>query len=277
MSGQVVAECMAGRISPEVALARLLLDGHGIDEIERMLPAGSALAALCGQQRENMQTVSRMLDDARVDHASARTTQDVAAMFDRAVRAAPEASVAAYALNDPALLARATAELVDWVLGQDFVPPGAGVLDFGCGIGRVAAALAPHAGRVLGTDVSSGMIAEARRRHGGVANLAFAVADGAPDLPAASLDLIVAVDSFPYLVQAGVADGAFAALAAMLRPGGVLAVLNLSYGTPAEDGAQAAEWSESHGLALELCGVRPFTLWDGSAYVFRRPLRTLSG
>ena len=264
----VVEECLAGRISPEVALARLLLDGHGLAEIGRMLPAGSALAALFGEQGVNLAATARMLKAARVDHAAGCTTRSVAAMFDRAVQTAPEASVAAYALNDPALLARATAELVDWLLREGYTGSGAFVLDLGCGIGRVAAALAPHVGVVLGADVSPRMIDEARRRHASLANVGFQVADGVPVLPEASVDLALAVDSFPYLVQAGVADRAAAALAPMLKPGGVLAVLNLSYG--ADDCALATEWSRRLGLVLEVDGERPFTLWDGAAFVFRR-------
>ena len=262
-----VEDCLAGHISPEVALARLLLDGHGLAEIERMLPAGSALAARFRDQKANLPAVARMLEDARVDHAAACTTQAVAAMFDRAVQAAPEASVAAYALNDPAVLARATTELVDWLRRRGYARADAFVLDLGCGIGRVAAALSPYVRSVLAVDVSPRMIGEAKRRHGGLANVDFQVTDGPPVLPASSVDLALAVDSFPYLVQAGVADQAMEALAPMLKPGGVLAVLNLSYA--ADDHALAADWSERFGIALEMDGDRPFTLWDGAAFVFR--------
>ncbi len=271
MTQRALADWLAGRISPEVALARLLLDGHGLREIERLLPAGSALAALFAAQTHNLPAIVRMVGEASVDHAEPRTTQAIAAMFDRAVRTAPEASVAAYALNDPVLLARATGELVDWLLRRDYARPGARVLDLGCGIGRVAAALAPHVGSVLGADVSPRMIEEARRRHGSLGNVEFRVADGAPALPPSSLDLVMAVDSFPYLMQAGVAEAAVAALAPMLAPGGVLAVLNLSYGaSPAEDRERASGWSERWRLALEVHGERPFTLWDGAAFAFRR-------
>ena len=37
------------------------------------------------------------------------------------------------------------------------------------------------------------------------------------------------MDSFPYLMQAGVAERHVAEAARMLRPGGALAILNLSY------------------------------------------------
>ena len=272
MMDDAVSACLAGRISPEVALARLLLAGLLPDEIGAMLPAGTTIAGLFGAQRGNLEAVARMLAGARVDHETARTPKAIAAMFDHAVACAPEASVAAYALNDPALLSGATAELVDWLLDRGYAHADADVLDLGCGIGRVAAALASHVARVLGTDVSPGMIAEARRRHGRVANLAFAVTDGQPPtLPPACLDLLLAVDSFPYLVQAGVADAHVARACCLLRPLGRLAIFNLAYGEDLEASiGRARRWADAWDLTLEIEGERPFTLWDGAAFVLRR-------
>jgi 2-polyprenyl-3-methyl-5-hydroxy-6-metoxy-1,4-benzoquinol methylase len=37
------------------------------------------------------------------------------------------------------------------------------ILDFGCGVGRLALAFAPHADEVVGVDISPGMLAEAKR------------------------------------------------------------------------------------------------------------------
>ena len=57
-----------------------------------------------------------------------------------------------------------------------------------------------------------------------------------------------------------------------LRPGGALVVLNLSYqGDTAADVATAHGWATAHGLALEVAGEQPFALWDGRAFVLRRP------
>ncbi len=263
-----VAAWLAGEISPEVALSRLLLDGLAPEEILQAVPAGSALAALAQRQQGNLQAVSRMLVQARIDHAGAQDPQAVAAMFDRAVAEAPDASVAAYTLNDPDLAARATAEITDWIVAQGLA---AGpVLDLGCGTGRVAAALAPHAGFVLGLDVSAGMVAEARRRHGDDPRLRFEVTDGqAPrHLPAGGFGLVLAVDSFPYLIQSGLGYAHAEAAATCLRPGGALVILNLSYGD--DSGRDLPRWCETLGLSLEQSGVRPFTLWDGAAFVLRR-------
>ena len=198
----------------------------------------------------------------------------IAAFFDRAVAHSPEAGVALYSLGDPAILAAATAEVVGWLEGTGLLRPDADVLDLGCGFGRVAAALSPRCRSVLGLDVSAGMVAEARRRHAGLRNARFDATPGRDlsALPAGAFDLVLAVDSFPYLVQAGVAEAHVAGAARALRPGGALAALDLSYrGAPDRDRAAAARWAGAHGLVLEAAGATPFALWDGAAFVFRRP------
>ena len=197
--------------------------------------------------------------------------EQVRALFDRAVAHSPVASVAAYSLGDPALLRAATEELLAWLDAERLLSPEADMLDLGCGIGRVAAAVAPRVRSVLGIDVSAGMVAEARRRYSNVSNLRFATTPGT-DLPRSPCDLVLAVDSFPYLVQARVATAHVAAAAAMLRNGGALAICNLSYrADPADDARDAAGWAAEFGLRLDICGARPFRLWDGAAFVLRRP------
>ena len=268
-----VADCLAGSISAQTALSRLVLAGLPPEAIAALLPPHTALARLFAAQRDNIAATARMLAEARVDHGGAQDATAIASMFDRAVAAAPDASVAAYSLNDPALLAGATAEVVAWLLDGGLATDRTDVLDLGCGTGRVAAGLAPHVRSVLGLDVSAGMVAEARRRHGGLANLRFEVTDGAPSawLPADSAGLVLAVDSFPYLVQAGLADAHVCQAARVLRPGGALVILNLSYGEADQARADRARgWASACEMQLDTCAARPFTLWDGEAYVLRR-------
>ena len=252
-------------VSPEVALARLLLAGTKPEAID-----DPALRALLRTHRRTIARMRAML--AGMDHAAPADVASIAARFDRAVRLAPEASVAAYSLGDPAILAAATAELVGWLRAEHLVPPGSDVLDLGCGIGRVAAALAPLCRSVLGVDVAAGMIAEARRRHA-APNLSFATiaSDGLAGLPAQGFDLVLAVDVFPYLVQAGVAARHVADAARVLRPGGHLAIFNLSYRGPEADRADAARWAADQGLGLRLAGAAAFTLWDATAFLLAKP------
>ena len=124
--------------------------------------------------------------------------------FDRLAKASPEAGVALYALGNPDLLAAATNEVVDRLTAWAAIGPATDVLDLGCGIGRFAAALAPRVRSVLGLDLSGDMIDEARRRCT-APNVRFAQGSGR-DLSVAdtaSVDLVLAADVFPYLVQAG--------------------------------------------------------------------------
>ena len=198
----------------------------------------------------------------------------IADFFDRAVAASPEASVALYSLGDPQILAAATAEIVEWLETSDLLAQSAEILDLGCGIGRVATALAPRCRTVFGLDVSPGMIAEARRRCAEHTNLRFEVTAGQnlAFLDPASFDLILAIDSFPYLVQAGpdVLDPHFTDFVRILRPGGALVILNLSYEGDDFDQRSAEAWATTYGLDLAHTDRHPFRLWDGSAFVLLR-------
>ena len=281
-----VADCQAGMISPQVAVARLLLAGQDPATILRALdaapsgPATTAMRDLVSARKEALQALSDQVRRTVAAHdASGPTPAEgvarIAAFFDGAVSHSPEASVALYSLGDPAILAEATADIVDWLGTESLLPPNADVLDLGCGIGRVCAALAPRCGSVLGLDVSAGMVAEAARRLSDTPNVRVAQTGGEDldGLAPASLDLILAIDSFPYVVQTG-PDTALRHVrgaARALRPGGALCILNLSYrGDEAADRADAASWAADAGFALGPAGVRPFRMWDGNAYVFRR-------
>jgi SAM-dependent methyltransferase len=283
-----VGQCLAGRVSAEVALARLLLGGRtaaGIGaelDVRRPEPPGprwEAMRRLLDGHAAALDRLAAEIAETGGDHSAlgldgAGGVARIAAFFDRAVAHSPEAGVALYSLGDPAILAAATAEVADWLDGAGLLRPGADVLDLGCGFGRMAAALSPRCRSVLGMDVSAGMVAEARRRHAGLPNARFETTPGRDlsALPTGAFDLVLAVDSFPYLVQAGVAEAHVAGTARALRPGGALAVLNLSYrGDPDLDRADAARWAGAHGLVLEASGTTPFALWDGAAFVFRRP------
>jgi SAM-dependent methyltransferase len=124
--------------------------------------------------------------------------------------------------------------------------------------------------------VSPVMIAEARRRCADLANVDFAVCNGA-DLVAFEgqrFDLILAVDSFPYLVAADPAIAArhIAEAAELLAPNGALVILNYSYrGNLELDRAELRNFASLHGLAVERDGTRDFTLWDGATFLLRKP------
>lgn len=220
-------------------------------------------------------------------------------VFDRLAAAAPDAAAALYALGRPDVLASATASIVAALDGFGLVAPDRDVLDLGCGGGRVALALAPHVRSVLGLDVSTGMLALARARRRGTANACFRWMDGTSlaGLASEGFDLVVAVDAFPYVLtesgsmhgvgsatsSASPADGTdgrapptAAALvgeaARVLRPGGSLVILNLSY---AHDLAAQRRIARHLAAAAHLDvvrnGTRDVDWWDGLTFHMRRP------
>ena len=259
---EVIARFEAGEISREIALARLLLSGEAPEPAT--LPA--PLAELARAHRGRLDHLAALARDG----FDADDLESAARLFDGLAETAPEAAVAFYTLGDPALLARATDELLRVIL--DWVPvAGRRVLDFGCGIGRVAAALAPHAREVVGVDVSAGMVAQARAR-ASAPNLRFEQSDGRTlALPDASVDVAVAADSFPFIVRAGVLDAAMREFARVLAPDGDLLVFNWSYrGDDAGDIADARRIAERFGFDVVRAGERPFRLWDGRGFHLRR-------
>ncbi len=271
-----IEACRAGRIAPEIACARLLLAGVAPDMVAARLDAAARVDprfvpfAASGSRWIRLRA---MLDAAGLDHAATVTPDAIGAMFDRANALSPEASVALYSLGDPETLARATDELVAWLDDRHLLGPDADLLDLGCGIGRVARAIAGRCRSVLGLDVSHAMIATARARSGAIGNLRFETVGG-HDLAAladGSVDCVLAVDSMPYLVASGGADRHVADAARILRPDGALAILNLSYDPdPTADPARAARWAASLPFTVEQAGDAPFRLWDGRAFILRR-------
>jgi ubiquinone/menaquinone biosynthesis C-methylase UbiE len=271
--------CLGGHITADTAIARLLLAGESAAGIrERVRCSRDASAAWTEldrlTRRAPLERLRRMLDGAGVDHAAATTPSAIATLFDRALAESPEASVAMYSLGDHARLQAATEEVANWLCRTGLLGPDLDVLDLGCGIGRVAATVAGHVRWVLGTEISRGMLREAQRRCASASNVSFVMTTG-QDLAAladATFDFVLAVDSFPYLVQAGVAERHMAEVRRVLRRPGRLVLLNLSYReSPASDRADAERWAQSHGLALQRSGISPFRLWDAVAYVFERP------
>lgn len=256
------------------ALARAITaatEGVGRERLRR-------IEALWAAHPQAWQAVRGTIDGiahVRPQGSTEQTLAYWAGAFDRLVAAEPEASVALYSLGSPALLAEATREIVDRMDAWSLVWPEAHVLDLGCGIGRFLIALAPRVARAAGRDVSPGMVAEARRRcsHLGNVNIAHTRGRDLADVPAASLDLVLAADVFPYLVEAGggLAEHHVAEAARVLRPHGVLLVLNWSYrGDLAADRRDVAALAAAHHLGLERDGTHDFSLWDGATFLLRK-------
>jgi SAM-dependent methyltransferase len=163
--------------------------------------------------------------------------------------------------------------LVDLLDRWGLVRPDLRVLDFGCGIGRISGALAARDARVVGVDVSPGMIATARARHPGVRFETVAGIDLASFADDA-FDLVLLVDVLPYVVRGG-GDGAatlFGETARVLAPGGRIVVFNFSYrGSDDADRSDFERFCTTRSLHPERRGTRDLALWDGAAFVAVRP------
>jgi len=258
-----------GEIAAGVAAMRLLMDAASpeaardvLRRAERRLGAmGEVEALLTGEAFATVEGVLRA-----IDHGGTVTTPaEWGRAFDRACAVSPVASVALYTLGDPERLRAATDEVVAWLALQGVLGADRRVLEIGCGAGRFVEALAPHVGFVAGLDVSSAMAAEARRRARARPNAAV-VRTAGRDLAAfasGSFDLLLAVDSFPYLVKAGVAEAHLEEAARVLRPGGELVILNWSYEAPYEPPpAPGLEPVPLSGFELRL--------WDGVGFRLRK-------
>ena len=242
----------------------------GVDELEQLLVANA----------EGCERIAAMLR-ADVDSAKpARSVEEGIAfcerLFDWSVQQSEEASVALYSLGNPQLLELATAEIVAQLKAWGAVTTNTDLLDIGCGIGRLLVALAPEIRSATGIDVSAEMVKTARRRCAPYSNVTVIKGDGRGlgELDNEAFDVVVAVDSFPYLKQSGyqLVERFFAESARVLKPGGQLVILNYSYSE--NDNADANEvgiLSAKNGLEVRLAGTRPFKLWDGVAFRMIKP------
>lgn len=268
--------------------------GHGVQHIEEALlsvasacgPAGFAeLGTVLQANRAGCERIAAMVRaGVDTDEAASNVEEGLAfcrRLFDWSVSQSAESSVALYSLGNKELLAAATLEVVQWLQLQRLVDRAGAVLEIGCGIGRFEAALAPLVRHIRGIDVSQAMIAEASRRCSGLNNVEVQVCSGLDlhDIPDRSIDLVLAVDSFPYIFQSGgsLMLNHFMEAQRVLRPGGALCIFELSYGRALEaDLADFRRFTHAAGLQPALHGVQPFRTWDGVAFVALKAVASLT-
>lgn len=106
------------------------------------------------------------------------------------------------------------------------LPRGLTVADLGCGTGDLTARLARHAARVVAVDRSAAMLKAARRRVAGLEHVELHRADlEALPLAEATCDAALLVLALGYLPAP---ERALAEAARVLRPGGVLVVVDVA-------------------------------------------------
>lgn len=129
------------------------------------------------------------------------------------------------------------------------LPPGAPVLEVGCGAGHLSVSLAERGFRVRAIDASSGMVqaTAARASDAGVGEMVSVAVADAHALPfeSDSFELVVAVGVMPWVHSE--AD-AIAEMARVLRPGGHLILT-------ADNKARLGSWLDPRGL-LSLTPLR---------------------
>ena len=273
--------CAQGTMAPNIAAMHILIEGGDLSALEHAISGTQTPeAAERLRQARSFATQSAAALVPRLsallnhnpDLDPADAVQRWAAAFDAAVAAHPETSVALYTLGDPRRTDAASREIAAALEEWGLIGPDRRVLDLGCGIGRMLPALAQRCAIAVGVDVSAGMLAEARRRCAASSNLLL-VRSAGRDLAmfaAGSFELVLAVDSFPYLHLSEIAEPMFAEAARLLAPGGSLAILNYSYRDDFEaDRRDLDRLAEAHGLETVRRGTRDFVLWDGASFVLR--------
>ena len=99
-----------------------------------------------------------------------------------------------------------------------YLKPTDRVLELGCGTGSTALTLASHAGRILATDYSAGMIAQAEAKIG-VENVSFLQADVfSPAFEPGSFNVVMGFNLFHLIPDV---DAAMARVHDLLAPGGL--------------------------------------------------------
>lgn len=291
----VLSRCAAGVMPTRVAAMHLLMEAQSPEAAQtavlRAREASGASAAgrlhelesLMAEHPRAWATVHAIL--AKVEHrpTAGDSVTRWAGLFDAAVRISPEGSVALYSLGSPRLLAAATLEVVAvlsrWgLLGLDRT-----VLDIGCGIGRLEAALSPLCAAVIGIDISPGMIAQARTRCARFPNVRLLLGNGhdLAGIAGGSVDLAVLVDTVPYLLlsEGELAERYFAEISRVLRASGDLVILNFSYRSDvAADRGDLERLARARGLSVVSETARPCASWDAPAFhlVKRAPSSTCS-
>jgi SAM-dependent methyltransferase len=300
---RVLVQCLAGELSPQVALMRMVCETESVTLVRAAVDEVTERAATSSRAGDNLvrdrvddltelfveneagcSRVADMLRTAMDSSVPTPTAQEGVAfaerLFDWSARqgeqggeqASEQASIALSSVGSPEAIEQATQEIVAQFDRWGLLGRRAKVLQIGCGIGRFELALAPRVGEAHGIDISAEMVKVAERRCEALPNVFLQKTSG-QDLAMfddASFDLVYAVDSFPYLVQAGMplVERHFAEVRRVLKAGGHFVILNFSYRNGlTEDDATVRALAAANGFEMVQSGVRPFTLWDGVAWV----------
>ena len=263
-----------GNLSAEVALMELLATSEDLGRVEAAVADSAPLKALFTTHAAGCARIVDMLKSNMDSSAPAQSATEgvefARRLFDYSVSQNEETSVAMYSLGSPDILRAATAE----VIASLTLTPSLRVAEIGCGIGRFLTALSPKVKSLHGLDVSPGMVEVARRRTADCPNVTVSVSSGRDLMPLGDgeVDLLLAIDVFPYLVQAGVVDEIAAEIKRVLAPGGVLSLMQFSYRDDIDlDRREFEALADRHGLIVTVAGEPHLGLWNRHDFGLRRP------
>ena len=295
---EILERCLEGELSPAVAVMQMLIETEDAAAVQSAIDNITARAANLSRSNDSLlrdrvdeltqlvvdnatgcDRIVEMLRSNMDSPSQARSVDDGIAfcerLFDWSVQQSEEASVALYSLGSPELLERATQEITSYLESAGVIAADRVILDIGCGIGRLAVALAPRVREVHGIDVSAQMIGAAERRCLPFSNVRLIKGDGRNLglYDDAMFDAAIAVDTFPYLYQSGMmlVSDHFAEVARVVKPGGDFVILNFSYrGLDDADRSDVSRLAEENGFSVICGGERPFMMWNGLAFRLRR-------
>ncbi len=272
----------AGALSGPLMVARLLLVSRDVAAVEQWLRQREVLdgrvnelLALIAHHRHGCENVAALVTyfDQHLAAGGTRCT-DIDDMLHHP-SLSEEASVAHYSLGDAQILEQATREIVEQLDRWQLLGASRRTLEIGCGTGRMQEELSPRVKMAGGVDVAARMVERARARCTGLRNTCHRVGSGSnlTGIESASLDLVYAVDSFPYIVAAGDAQvmSTFSEVARVLAAQSDFVIFNYSYrGDEQRDADDVSRLARLHGFEVTASGEHPFQVWDGAVFRLRR-------
>ena len=295
---EILARCLNGTISPSVALMQMLIETEDAGAVRTAVDGVTRRAAKLSRSGDNLlrdrvddltqlvvenepgcKRIAEMLRSNMDSPKPAPSVEEGIAfcerLFDWSVQQSEEASVAMYSLGNPDLLERATREIIAQLEQWGILASDKTVLDIGCGIGRLEVELAPRVAAAYGIDVSAQMINAALRRCSTLSNVRLLKGSGRDlgELDDSFFDVVMAVDTFPYLNQSGAAlvERYFEESHRVLKPGGDLVILNFSYADDdSADERAVRDLAARHSFKVITSAERPFSLWDGLAFRLKK-------
>jgi len=275
-----------GDLPANVALMHLIMRADAPEQVSEAVRAAvampsarsrtTALAKIWSQTPDAWGTVKAIVAVQQRGPRTERPIKYWTTFFDLAAAQAADCATALYALGRADILDAATNEVLTRLREWKVLARALNILEIGCGTGRFVAPLAMAGYRTIGIDTSRGMLQRAKSRCGVLESALLMQTDGRglSMFADATVDTVLAIDSYPYIVAAGreLAEAHVREATRVLRSQGWFVILNYSYrDDPAADAKEVARLATECGLSMIRSGTRDFRLWDGRTYLMRKP------